>query len=167
LQTNATATDDTNEIGGVFDMTLTAKPGEDLKKVEKAADEELQNFLKKWPHAGGTTARQDTDSGHYARLVERIGGFGGKSDLLARCQTYTGNADCYKEGLKQIQAATPASVKKAAMIGSVTGITSWKCSRIPLPSRPTPSLNRTRNLRLALPCHSAFQTCSGSRSPMV
>ena len=46
--------------------------------------------------------------------MERIGGFGGKSDLLARCQTFTGNPDCYKDYLKGIQAATPASVKKAA-----------------------------------------------------
>ena len=46
--------------------------------------------------------------------MERIGGFGGKSDLLARCQTYRGNPDCYKDYLKWVKAATPATVKKAA-----------------------------------------------------
>ena len=46
--------------------------------------------------------------------MERIGGFGGKSDILARCQTFTGNPDCYKDYLQRIQAATPATVKKAA-----------------------------------------------------
>src|SRR5262249_61438648 len=50
----------------------------------------------------------------YARSVERIGGFGGKSDLLARCTTYTGNPDCYKVYLQRIREATPASVKQAA-----------------------------------------------------
>ena len=51
IATSATAANDTNEIGGQFDFTLTANPGGDLNKVEKAADEELQNFLKNGPTA--------------------------------------------------------------------------------------------------------------------
>src|SRR5260370_34828992 len=42
-----------------------------------------------------------------------MGGFGGKSDLLAGCQTFRGNPDCYKDYLKWVKAATPATVKKA------------------------------------------------------
>jgi zinc protease len=114
IATSATATDDTNEIGGQFDLTLTAKPDVELGKVEKAADEELQKFLKNGPTAAELQLAKTQIFGVYARIVERIGGFGGKSDLLARCQTFTGNADCYKDYLKRIQAATPASVKKAA-----------------------------------------------------
>jgi zinc protease len=114
ISTSATATNDANEIGGQFDFTLTANPGEDLEKVEKAADEELQNFLKGGPTAAELQLAKTQILGNYARIVERIGGFGGKSDVLARCQTYTGNPDCYKEYLKRVKAATPASVKKAA-----------------------------------------------------
>jgi zinc protease len=119
--TSATATDDTNEIGGQFDFTITAKPDQDLQKAqanfrnsEKAADEELKNFLKNGPTEAELQLAKTQIFGNYARIVERIGGFGGKSDLLARCQTFTGNPDCYKDYLKWIQAATPASVKKAA-----------------------------------------------------
>jgi zinc protease len=114
ISTSATATNDANEIGGQFDFTLTANPGEDLGKVEKAADEELRNFLKGGPTAAELQLAKTQILGNYARIVERIGGFGGKSDVLARCQTYTGNPDCYKEYLKRVKAATPASVKKAA-----------------------------------------------------
>ena len=112
--TSATATNDTNEIGGQFDFTLTAKPGVELKKVEDAADEELQNFLNNGPTESELELAKTQIFGIYARLVERIGGFGGKSDVLARCQTYTGNPECYKEYLKRVRAATTASVKKAA-----------------------------------------------------
>jgi zinc protease len=119
--TSATATDDTNEIGGQFDLTITAKPDQDLQKAqanflnsEKAADEELKNFLKNGPTEAELQLAKTQIFGGYARIVERIGGFGGKSDLLARCQTFTGNPDCYKDYLKWIQAATPATVKKAA-----------------------------------------------------
>jgi zinc protease len=114
IATSATASNSTNEIGGQFDITLTAKPGGDLSKVEKAADEELQNFLKNGPTAAELQLAKTQILGNYARIVERIGGFGGKSDLLARCQTYTGNPDCYKDYLKGVKAATPAAVMKAA-----------------------------------------------------
>jgi zinc protease len=112
--TSATANNGSNEIGGQFDFTLTANPGESLDKVEKAADEELQNFLKSGPTAAELQLAKTQILGNYARIVERIGGFGGKSDLLARCLTYTGSPDCYKEYLKRVKAATAASVKKAA-----------------------------------------------------
>ena len=114
IATSASATNDTNEIGGQFDFTLTANPGVDLSKVENAAGEELQNFLKNGPTAAELQLAKTQILGNYARIVERIGGFGGKSDVLARCQTYTGNPDCYKNYLKWVKEATPASVKKAA-----------------------------------------------------
>jgi zinc protease len=114
IATSATATNDTNEIGGQFDFTLTANPGEELNKVEKAANEELRSFLKNGPSAAELQLAKTQILGRYARIVERIGGFGGKSDVLARCQTYTGNPDCYKDYLKWVKAATPATVKKAA-----------------------------------------------------
>ena len=113
--TSATATNDASEIGGQFDFTLTASPGGDLRKVEKAADEELRNFLKNGPTGSELQLAKTQILGNYARIVERIGGFGGKSDVLARCQTYTGNPDCYKDYLKWVKAATPATVKKAAV----------------------------------------------------
>jgi len=114
IATSATANNDTNEIGGQFDFTLTAVPGGDLNKVERAADEELQNFLKNGPTPAELQLAKTQILGSYARIVERIGGFGGKSDLLARCQSFRGNPDCYKDYLKWVKAATPASVKKAA-----------------------------------------------------
>jgi zinc protease len=114
IATSATANNDTNEIGGQFDFTLTAVPGGDLNKVEKAADEELQNFLKNGPTPAELQLAKTQILGSYARIVERIGGFGGKSDLLAHCQAFKGNPDCYRDYLKWVKAATPASVKKAA-----------------------------------------------------
>jgi len=115
IATSATADDDTNEIGGQFDFVLTANPGGDLGKVETAADEELQSFLKNGPTPAELQLAKTQILGRYARIVERIGGFGGKSDVLARCQTYVGNPDCYKDYLKWVKAATPATVKKAAV----------------------------------------------------
>ncbi len=115
LATEADASDTTNEIGGRFDITVTASPGVDLAKVEKATNEELQNFLKNGPTEAELRIAKTQILGNYVRVVERIGGFSGKADLLARCQTFIGNPDCYKDYLKAIKAATPASVRKAAV----------------------------------------------------
>lgn len=114
LATTAFAGNDTREIAGQFSMNITATPGGDLGKAEKAADEELKKLL-----SGGVTEAElqlakTNILANYTRIVERIGGFGGKSDLLASCTTYQGNPECYKEYLKQIKAATPAMIKKAA-----------------------------------------------------
>ncbi len=114
IATSATASDSNNEIAGQFDLTLTAKPGQDLPAVEKAADEELQKFLKSGPTEAELNLAKTQIFGQYARIMERIGGFGGKSDILASCQTFQGDPDCYKTYLKRIQAATPASVQKTA-----------------------------------------------------
>ncbi|HMC31388.1 MAG TPA: pitrilysin family protein, partial [Candidatus Angelobacter sp.] len=115
VATSANANDDQNEIAGQFDFTLTAKPDQDaakaednFRKMEQGADEELKTFLKNGPTEAELQLAKTQIFGNYARIVERIGGFGGKSDLLARCQTFTNNPDCYKVYLQRIKDATPA-----------------------------------------------------------
>ena len=112
--TSANVFDSNSEIAGQFEYILTAKPGGDLKKVETAANEELQNFLKNGPTQAELDLAKTEIFAGYERQMERIGGFGGKSDLLARCQTFTGDPGCYKTHLERVRAATIASVKKTA-----------------------------------------------------
>ncbi len=113
LATSATAANDPDEISGNFDLTLTARPGGDLRQVESAADEELRTLLRTGPTDAELRLAKTVILARYARITERVGGFGGKSDLLASCMTYTGNPDCYQVYLQRIQAATPQAVRKA------------------------------------------------------
>ena len=113
LATSVATSNASSEIAGQFYMVLTARPGADSEKMERQADEELQALLKNGPTAAELEIAKTKILAQYTRIVERVGGFGGKSDLLASCQTYTGNPDCYKDYLKAVKAATPASVKQA------------------------------------------------------
>lgn len=113
LATSASASDYTNEIGGQFSVVLTARPGADLNKLEREADEELRALMKSGPTEAELASAKTEILASYTRIVERVGGFGGKSDLLASCMTFTGNPDCYKDYLKQVKAATPAAIKQA------------------------------------------------------
>ena len=114
IATAATADDDKAEIGGRFIVTLTAIPGGDLAKVEAAADAEIGKFLKFGPTEAELRSAKTNLIGEFVRDAERIGGFGGKSDVLARCATFTGNPACYKGYLEGVEAATPASLGKIA-----------------------------------------------------
>src|ERR1700694_3852967 len=51
---------------------------------------------------------------NFIRGIERIGGFGGKSDRLAESQVYCGSADAYKISLKRVQLATAEDLRAAA-----------------------------------------------------
>jgi zinc protease len=102
------------EIGSQVIVQATVKPGGELAAVEKAVDEELARFL-----GGGPTAEEveRAKTGLYADLVrglERIGGFGGKSDVLATGFVYTGDPHAYKKMMTNVLAATPEQVKQVA-----------------------------------------------------
>ncbi|GAC1642663.1 MAG: hypothetical protein NVS9B14_24190 [Candidatus Acidiferrum sp.] len=51
---------------------------------------------------------------NFVRGIERIGGFGGKSDRLAQGQVFLGTPDAYKNTLKRVHDATAEELKTAA-----------------------------------------------------
>jgi zinc protease len=102
------------EIGGLFWVTATAQPGGDLKVVEQALNEEIERLLKD----GMTNDELDRVKAQYrsgfVRGLESIGGFGGKSDILARNAVYEGDPGAYKKSMDKIAAATAEEVDAAA-----------------------------------------------------
>ena len=102
-----------SEISGTFFITTTVKEGVDSAKVEKIVDEELQRLLTQGPTAEELDQAKTAIRADFVRGIERIGGFGGKSDVLAECAVYSGKPDCYREELETLMAATPESVRAA------------------------------------------------------
>lgn len=114
IATDVAAYVDTREIGSQFNIQVTARPGDDLTRVEKAADEELARFLESGPTAHEVERAKSNYMADFIRGIERIGGFGGKSDRLATSQTFGDIPDAYKATLKRLQAATPDDLRSAA-----------------------------------------------------
>jgi len=115
IATSVNAFYDPNEIAGQFIIIATARPGEDIGKVEKEIDEELARFLKDGPTPEELKRMQTQFEGEFLRGLDRIGGFGGKSDILAEAQVYTGDPSyLFKTSLQRHENATPADIKKAA-----------------------------------------------------
>jgi zinc protease len=114
IATDAGAFVNLNEIGGQFLEQATAQPGQGLAQVEKALDEELARFLKDGPTAEELTRVKAQHEASFVRGIERIGGFGGKSDRLAQSQVFQGSPDAYKVALKRVQDATAEDLKAVA-----------------------------------------------------
>lgn len=105
---------DKQEISGNFYLGIGVKPTEDYTRVEATANEVLKEFLEK-----GVTEQelQRVKSEYFANFIkgmERIGGFGGKSDVLAESQVYGGSPDYYKKELQWIASATVADIQNVA-----------------------------------------------------
>src|SRR5207248_1695773 len=86
IATDARAFLDAREIGGQFIIQATAKPGQDLEKVGAAIDQELARFLQSGPSATELDRVKTQFAANLVRGLDRVGGFGGKSDVLARGQ---------------------------------------------------------------------------------
>jgi zinc protease len=105
---------DSREIGGQFYVQVTARPGHTLDEIEKEINEELARFLKNGPTPEELQRVQTQYLARFLRGIERIGGFGGKSDELAQYAVYTGNPEAYKITLQRIREATADNLKSAA-----------------------------------------------------
>ncbi|MFY9574378.1 MAG: pitrilysin family protein, partial [Blastocatellia bacterium] len=114
IATDVQASPYVSEIGGMFFIQASARPGQPLAKVEKAIDEEMARFLAEGPTAAELQRVKTQHRARFIRGVERIGGFGGKSDVLAMNQVYGGTPDYYKTTLKRVADATAANLKTAA-----------------------------------------------------
>jgi zinc protease len=113
IATDVSAFNSAQEIAGQFRIQATARPGDDLTRVEKAIDEELARLLEGGPTALEMERVKNQRLAGFVRGIERVGGFGGKSDLLASNQIYLGSPNAYKDNLKRIAGAKPEDLRSA------------------------------------------------------
>ena len=99
------------EIAGMFFIVADVVAGVDPATVETAMDDVMAEFTKRGPNPKLLKAEKTKILAGFIRGIQRIGGFGGKSDLLATCQTYTGDPGCYQKNLAYLDAVTPSKMK--------------------------------------------------------
>ena len=103
------------ELGSLFTVTVTAMPGEDLRAIEVALDEEVERLLLEGPTQDELAIAQTQYRANFIRRVERIGGFGGKSDVLARNEVFAGDPRYYETRLRVSAEARPEDVRETAV----------------------------------------------------
>jgi zinc protease len=114
LATNVSASTNDGELGGMFFVVATVKEGVDPARVEREIDAVMKEVLEKGPTAEELKRVKTSVLARYARNLERLGGFGGRADILAENMTYGGKPDAYLDQLEVMASATPAQVKAAS-----------------------------------------------------
>ncbi len=114
LVTNISAGVNDSELGSIFTITATVKPGVNPADVEREIDQVLNEVLTKGVSEEELKRSQSRNLADFLRGTERLGGFGGRSDILAESMTYGASPDFYLKRLEAMATAKPADVKAAA-----------------------------------------------------
>jgi zinc protease len=114
LATEVEAEQAVGEIASQFYVDVTVNAGADLARVEAILDEEMARLLNEGPTEEELATEKTQARAKLLLQMERVGGFGGKSDLLAESIVYGGSADAWKRRMAAIAAATPSSVRDTA-----------------------------------------------------
>lgn len=114
LATNVSANIWQFELASLFFISVDVKPGADAVAVENIINQELQAFIKSGPEKAELERVKVSEQANFVRGAERIGGFGGKSDILATYEVYTGEAGNYRRSLEHKLSATGKSLQALA-----------------------------------------------------
>ncbi len=115
LSSNIYSYVDAREIASQFNIFCYVKPGFTAGKIDTTINEELHKILTQGPTVAEVERAKTNYFADFVKGMERIGGFGGKSDILAQSETFGGTPGYYKKIQAWIKNATAADIKKAAV----------------------------------------------------
>lgn len=119
------------EIAGNFTITANVKTGKTAEEVENTIHEVLNEFLANGPTDEEVNRVKAAYFANTIKGLERIGGFGGKSDLLAINEVYGGSADYYKKSLRWYQETTAKNIHEAGKKWLSDGSFTLVCTPFP------------------------------------
>jgi zinc protease len=149
---------DLREIGSLFVIEATARPGVELSRVERAVDEELARFLATGPTPVEVRRVKTQYRAGFIRGIERIGGFGGKSDVLALGEVFAGRPDFYKVRLDRAERATAAQLLSAARQWLTDGVYNLEVHPYPEHQTARAGADRSKLPQLGPPADTRFPT---------
>jgi predicted Zn-dependent peptidase len=111
---SATSFQWSSEIASRFVAYLNVKEGQDPEKLKIELEAEISQFIAEGPTDAELKRVKAAYFANFIKGLERIGGFGGVSDILASNQTYHGDASYYKTQLKYVEDATAEDLRNTA-----------------------------------------------------
>ena len=114
IATNVRAYVSLREIGSLFYLDATVQPGGDTEAVEAALTEELNRLLLDGVTEAELRRIKTNYRANAVRSAERVGGFGGKSDILAQGEVYGAGPDDYRRQFDWVEGATADDLRDVA-----------------------------------------------------
>jgi zinc protease len=101
-------------LSSYFQVEATPRPGHTVDELLKVIDEEIATLQREAPTDREVQRVINSTEASYFNRMERVGGFGGKADLLNAYFSETGNPDWFSEDLGRYRVLSPADVRAAA-----------------------------------------------------
>lgn len=120
-----------SEIGGQFTIIANVKKGKSVEEVESNIREILADLIKNGPTDEEMRRVKASYFAGFIRGLERIGGFGGKSDLLAENEVFGNSADFYKTYNKWFNETTARDVQAMSQKWLTDGDLTLICDPFP------------------------------------
>jgi len=154
-----------SEIASNFIAYANVKPGGDIDQVQQVMWEEISNLMENGPTEAELTRVKAAYFASFIKGMERIGGFGGISDILASNETYFGDPAYYKKTLEYVEKATAADLKATAMKWLSKGKHILVCKPFPEYSVAATGADRTKLPALGAPKTSKFPELQRAELP--
>ena len=114
VASGVSASNPTLDLGGYFEIAATANQGRTLLELQPLVQEILDGVRKDGVTAAEVERARRNILANTLRTVQRIGGFGGKADLLNTYETFLGDPGYLPRDLARYRAVTAESVKAFA-----------------------------------------------------
>jgi zinc protease len=113
MATDVSAAQNSREIAGFLQITVTAAPGHALAEIEGAILEEVERLAAEGPRADEMERGRVQAEAQFVFRLQTVGGFGGKSDQLNAYNVFVDDPAYFERDLARYQAATPASLQQS------------------------------------------------------
>ncbi len=113
LASGVSAFNISGEIAGLFVVFATARPGASLAEIEQIIEQEVARLAKEGPAAAELDRARTKQESEFISGLERIGGFGGKADVLNQYQTFLGDPGKIEADITRYRNVTADSLRLA------------------------------------------------------
>ena len=100
-----------SQLGSNFLVMANVKEGVEPATIEAIIEEEVRKLVEEGPTAEELEQAKTVIRAGFIRGIERIGGFGGKADVLAACEVFAGDPGCFRDTLDTIEDTTAADLQ--------------------------------------------------------
>ena len=114
IAADVSASQNSREASGTFQIAATAAPGRTLVEVEQAIARVLARLVDEGPTPLEMERGVSQAEAHFVSRLQTVGGFGGKSDQLNAYNVYLGDPGFFDRDLARYHAVTPAAMQQAA-----------------------------------------------------
>ena len=111
---NASASNNTRELAGTFQITAIPRRGVSVDSLEAEINKEIAALISQPPAASDIQRAYNAGEAQLIYGLQTVGGFGGKSDQLNQYAVFTGNPGFFERDLSRYRAVTPADVQRVA-----------------------------------------------------